>query len=124
MLEAQKNGSREKEIEEQFKKEREKLAGKINDLELKIYTINDEKTNLARENKKLQLQIDEFNQKNSEIFLKDKDECMKDVVLDDTIPHNKKKHLAVSGIQKNQNKNSFYSVGSSNYVKEIVDLLK
>ena len=66
MLEAQKNGSREKEIEEQFKKEREKLAGKINDLELKIYTINDEKTNLSRENKKLQLQIDEFNQKNSD----------------------------------------------------------
>ena len=66
----------------------------------------------------------EFNQKNSEIFLKDKDECMKDVVLDDTIPHNKKKHLDLSGIKKNQIQNSFCSVGSSVYVKEIVDLLK
>ena len=67
----------------------------------------------------------EFNEKNCEIFLRDKDECMKDVILDDTIPHKKKKHLDFSGIQKNYNKiNSFYSIGSSGYVKEIVDLLK
>ena len=67
----------------------------------------------------------EFNQKNSEIFLKDKDECMKDEELDDTIPHKKKKHLDFSRIKKNYNKiNSFYSIESSNYVEEIVDLLK
>ena len=67
----------------------------------------------------------EFNQKNSEIFLKDKDECMKEEDLDDTIPHKKKKHLDFSRIKKNYNKiNSFYSIESSNYVKEIVDLLK
>ena len=51
IIEAQKSGSREKEIEEQYKKEREKLAGKINDLELKIYKINDEKNNLSRDRK-------------------------------------------------------------------------
>ena len=67
----------------------------------------------------------EFNQKNSEIFLKDKDECMKEEDLDDTIPHKKKKHLDFSRIKKNYNKiNSFYSIESSNYVEEIVDLLK
>ena len=67
----------------------------------------------------------EYNQKNSEIFLKDKDECMKEEDLDDTIPHKKKKHLDFSRIKKNYNKiNSFYSIESSNYVEEIVDLLK
>ena len=66
-----------------------------------------------------------FNQKNSEIFLKEKDECMKEMNLEDSIPLNKKKRLYYSKIKKNSNKlNSFYSVASSEYVKEIVDLLK
>ena len=60
IIEEQKNGSREKQIEEENKKEREKLITKINDLELKIYNINDEKSNLTKENKKLQTQIDEL----------------------------------------------------------------
>ena len=59
-IEEQKNGSKEQQIEEEYKKEKEKLITKINDLELKIYNINDEKTNLTRENTKLQTQIDEF----------------------------------------------------------------
>ena len=63
IIEEQKNGSREKQIEEENKKEREKLITKINDLELKIYNINDEKSNLTKENKKLQTQIDEKKKK-------------------------------------------------------------
>ena len=67
----------------------------------------------------------EFNQKNSEIFLKDKDECMKDEELDDNIPNNSRKSSDFSPIKKDYNtKNSFYSIESSNYVKEIVGLLK
>ena len=65
-----------------------------------------------------------FNQKNSEIFLKDKDECMKDVELDDTIPDNLDESLC-SKIKKKHNKlSSFCSIESLNYIKEIVDLLK
>ena len=48
IIEEQKNGSREKEIEENYKKEKEKLLNKINDLEIRIYNINEEKNNLIK----------------------------------------------------------------------------
>ena len=38
IIEEQKNGTREKLLEEEIKSEKEKLNSKINDLELKIYT--------------------------------------------------------------------------------------
>ena len=43
IIDEQKNGTREKQIEEENKKEKEKLSAKINDLELKIYNLNDSK---------------------------------------------------------------------------------
>ena len=46
IMEEQKNGKREQQLEEEFKREKEKLVNKINDLELKIYNISDEKANL------------------------------------------------------------------------------
>ena len=72
IIEEQKNGSREKEIEEIYKKEKEKLVNKINDMELKIYNITEEKNNMIKmqsilknENeefvKKLQLKENEIN---------------------------------------------------------------
>ena len=95
-----------------------------NKLEIHGGTNFEKKIKKMFDRKKFKLS-DEFNQKNSELFLKDKDECMREVDLDDRIPNNKKKHLDVSGIKSNYNKiNSFYSIESSNYVKEIVDLLK
>ena len=94
-----------------------------NKLEINVETNFEKKVRKMFSRKKFKLSK-EFNQKNSEIFLKEKDEFMKEVILDDTISRNKKKNLDFSAIKKNQNKNSFYSVGSSNYVKEIVDLLK
>ena len=95
-----------------------------NKLELHRRTNFEKKVKKMFIRKKFKLS-NEFNQKNSEIFLKNKDECMKDVYLDDTIPNKKKKNLNYSKINKNYSKiNSFYSIGSSNYVKEIIDLLK
>ena len=43
-----KNGTREREIEENFKKEAKKFAKKINDLEIKINSLTEEKNNLIK----------------------------------------------------------------------------
>ena len=50
IIEEQKKGNREKQLEEEIKLEKEKLNTKINDLELKIYNLNDEKNILTKEN--------------------------------------------------------------------------
>ena len=47
LIEDMKSGSITQEMEENFKKEKEKLLTKINNLELKIYNINDEKNKLS-----------------------------------------------------------------------------
>ena len=71
IIEEQKNGSREKEIEDKFKKEKEKLMNKINDMEIRIYNITEERNNLIKlqnktknENEELvkQLQLKESEQ--------------------------------------------------------------
>lgn len=53
-IEEQKNGTREREIEENFKNEAKKYAKKINDLEIKIYSLTEEKNNLIKTQKELQ----------------------------------------------------------------------
>ena len=63
IIEEQKNGTREKLLEEEIKSEKEKLNSKINDLELKIYNLNDQKNILVNENKNLKEQIEAMNQK-------------------------------------------------------------
>ena len=63
IIEEQKNGTREKLLEEEIKSEKEKLNSKINDLELKIYNLNDQKNILVNENKNLKEQIEALNQK-------------------------------------------------------------
>ena len=106
-----------------------KYVGRPNvksDCILKKYKENDfeEKIEKMFDRKKFKIS-NKFNKKNSEIFLKDKDECMKKINLDDTIPNKSNKNLKLSSIKKNSNiKNSFYSIESSNYVKDIVDSLK
>ena len=64
LIEDMKKGSITQEMEENFKKEKEKLLGKINNLELKIYSINDEKTKLSNENKKLNEKLKNNNTNN------------------------------------------------------------
>ena len=64
IIDEQKNGTREKQIEEENKKEKEKLSAKINDLELKIYNLNDSKNNLIKENEALKEQINSMNKNN------------------------------------------------------------
>jgi len=53
LIEDMKSGSLTEQLEEKFKKEKQELQSKINNLELKIYNINDEKNRLTAENKKL-----------------------------------------------------------------------
>ena len=48
-----KSGSLTEQLEENFKKEKEKLLSKINDLELKIYNIKEEKNKVESKNKEL-----------------------------------------------------------------------
>ena len=64
IIDEQKNGTREKQIEEENKKEKEKLSAKINDLELKIYNLNDSKNNLIKENEALKEQMNSMNKNN------------------------------------------------------------
>ena len=59
-IEEQKNGTREKEIEENFKNEAKKYTKKINDLEIKIYSITEEKNNLIKLQKELQTKNEEL----------------------------------------------------------------
>ena len=48
IIEEQKKGTREKLLEDEIKLEKEKLNSKINDLELKIYNLNDKKNILTK----------------------------------------------------------------------------
>ena len=48
IIEEQKKGTREKLLEDEIKLEKEKLNSKINDLELKIYNLNDQKNILTK----------------------------------------------------------------------------
>ena len=50
-------------MEDEIKLEKEKLNSKINDLELKIYNLNDQKNTLTKENQKLKEQLEILNQK-------------------------------------------------------------
>ena len=59
-IEEQKNGTREKEIEENFKNEAKKFTKKINDLEIKIYSLTEEKNNLIKLQKELQTKNEEL----------------------------------------------------------------
>ena len=67
IIEEQKKGTRESQIEEEYKNEKEKLIGRVNDLEIKIYNLNDEKNTMAKENAKLQSQIDELFQEKEKV---------------------------------------------------------
>jgi len=68
LIEDMKSGSAIQEMEENFKKEKEKLLTKINNLELKIYNINDEKKKLGTKNKKLNEKLNKNDdKKNKEI---------------------------------------------------------
>ena len=94
IIEEQKNGTREKQIEEESKKEKEKLNAKINDLELKIYNLNDIKNNLTKENESLKEQINSMNQNgiinknvNDDENIKNNDENVK--INKDNIENNK-----------------------------------
>ena len=62
IIEEQKNGKMENKLEEENKKEKEKLNEKINDLELKIYNLNDIKNNLIKENESLKEKINSMNE--------------------------------------------------------------
>ena len=59
-IEEQKNGTREREIEENFKNEAKKFTKKINDLEIKIYSLTEEKNNLIKIEKELQIKNEEL----------------------------------------------------------------
>ena len=61
-IEEQKNGTREREIEENFKNEAKKFTKKINDLEIKIYSLTEEKNNLIKTQKELQTKNEELMQ--------------------------------------------------------------
>ena len=63
IIEAQKNGSREKEIEEKFNQEKAKYTKKINDMEIRIYNIIEEKNNLIKTQNKIQERNDELMKK-------------------------------------------------------------
>ena len=96
IIEEQKNGTREKQIEEESKKEKEKLNAKINDLELKIYNLNDIKNNLTKENESLKEQINSMNQNgiinknvNDDENIKNNDENKNVKINKDNIENNK-----------------------------------
>ena len=59
-IEEQKNGTREREIEENFKNEAKKFTKKKNDLEIKIYSLTEEKNNLIKIEKELQIKNEEL----------------------------------------------------------------
>ena len=60
-----KSGSLTEQLEENFKKEKEKLLSKINDLELKIYNIKEEKNKVESKNKELSQTLDSNNNENN-----------------------------------------------------------
>ena len=104
IIEEQKKGNREKQLEEEIKLEKEKLNTKINDLELKIYNLNDEKNILTKENNNLKEQIEAIKQKeenkdniNQE---KEKEKEDKDIIEKNKIDENKDDNNEIEKIKK------------------------
>ena len=104
IIEEQKKGNREKQLEEEIKLEKEKLNTKINDLELKIYNLNDEKNILTKENNNLKEQIEAIKQKeenkdniNQE---KEKEKEDKDIIENNKIDENKDDNNEIEKIKK------------------------
>ena len=104
IIEKQKKGNREKQLEEEIKLEKEKLNTKINDLELKIYNLNDEKNILTKENNNLKEQIEAIKQKeenkdniNQE---KEKEKEDKDIIENNKIDENKDDNNEIEKIKK------------------------
>ena len=92
LIEDMKKGSITQEMEENFKKEKEKLLSKINNLELKIYNINDEKNKLDSENKKLNEKLNaEANKEKEKEKEKDSSDNNKDNKDKDSGENNKDK---------------------------------
>ena len=104
IIEEQKKGNREKQLEEEIKLEKEKLNTKINDLELKIYNLNDEKNVLTKENNNLKEQIEAIKQKeenkdniNQE---KEKEKEDKDIIENNKIDEKKDDNSEIEKIKK------------------------
>ncbi len=104
IIEEQKKENREKQLEEEIKLEKEKLNNKINDLELKIYNLNDEKNVQTKENNNLKEQIEAIKQKeenkdniNQE---KEKEKEDKDIIENNKIDENKDDNNEIEKIKK------------------------
>ena len=104
IIEEQKKGNREKQLEEEIKLEKEKLNTKINDLELKIYNLNDEKNVLTKENNNLKEQIEAIKQKeenkNNINQEKEKEKEDKDIIENNKIDENKDDNNEIEKIKK------------------------
>ena len=95
-----KSGSITQEMEENFKKEKEKLLEKINNLELKIYNIKDEKNKLNIENKKLNDKLNTNNNNDSNEDNNKNKESKEN--------NNNEKNLEEENEKENENKNLDY----------------
>ena len=102
IIEEQKKGNREKQLEEEIKLEKEKLNTKINDLELKIYNLNDEKNVLTKENNNLKEQIEAIKQKeeNKDDINQEKEKEDKDIIENNKIDENKDDNNEIEKIKK------------------------
>ena len=102
IIEEQKKGNREKQLEEEIKLEKEKLNTKINDLELKIYNLNDEKNVLTKENNNLKEQIEAIKQKeeNKDNINQEKEKEDKDIIENNRIDENKDDNNEIEKIKK------------------------
>ena len=102
IIEEQKKGNREKQLEEEIKLEKEKLNTKINDLELKIYNLNDEKNILTKENNNLKEQIEAIKQKeeNNDNINQEKEKEDKDIIENNKIDENKDDNNEIEKIKK------------------------
>ena len=102
IIEEQKKGNREKQLEEEIKLEKEKLNTKINDLELKIYNLNDEKNVLTKENNNLKEQIEAIKQKeeNKDNINQEKEKEDKDIIENNKIDEIKDDNNEIEKIKK------------------------
>jgi hypothetical protein len=102
IIEEQKKGNREKQLEEEIKLEKEKLNTKINGLELKIYNLNDEKNVLTKENNNLKEQIEAIKQKeeNKDNINQEKEKEDKDIIENNKIDENKDDNNEIEKIKK------------------------
>ena len=72
LIEDMKAGSLAEQLEQNFKKEKEKLLSKISDLELKIYNIKEEKNNIESKNKELNEKLESNSEENNNIDYSEK----------------------------------------------------